>query len=121
MAMSSGCNARIPGVCRNIADTVVAAHSNYGEHGKGMARKADDCYVIYACHACHSWMDQGKASAEAKRSEWDLGFARQRKHWRRITEDPLANHKDKAAAQWALDRIKRAGASGDDQGENHER
>lgn len=39
--------------------TIVSAHSNWPDHGKGMSIKAHDCFVAHLCHACHSWLDQG--------------------------------------------------------------
>lgn len=39
--------------------TVVAAHSNMQEHGRGHAHQAHDCYVAWLCWRCHSWLDHG--------------------------------------------------------------
>lgn len=39
--------------------TIVAAHSNWSEHGKGMSIKAHDCFIAHLCARCHSWLDQG--------------------------------------------------------------
>jgi hypothetical protein len=39
--------------------TIVAAHSNSGRHGKGMAHKAHDVFVAFLCDRCHRWLDQG--------------------------------------------------------------
>ena len=39
--------------------TVVAAHSNLLEHGKGRGIKADDSMVAWLCYACHAEYDQG--------------------------------------------------------------
>ena len=39
--------------------TVVAAHSNSGADGKGMAIKADDAKIAFLCYNCHSWYDEG--------------------------------------------------------------
>jgi len=39
--------------------TIVSAHSNWSEHGKGMSIKAHDCYIAHLCHRCHAWLDQG--------------------------------------------------------------
>lgn len=51
--------------------TVCAAHSNWGEHGKGGAKKADDNRVAALCYVCHSALDQGsRMSAEARRLMW---------------------------------------------------
>lgn len=48
--------------CQNCgADdrTVVAAHSNQQEHGRGMRLKSHDMYVAFLCNACHYWYDYG--------------------------------------------------------------
>ena len=39
--------------------SVVSAHSNWSEHGKGMSIKAHDVFVAHLCFACHGWLDQG--------------------------------------------------------------
>lgn len=39
--------------------TVVWAHSNLGEHGKGMGIKAHDCMGMFLCSICHHQLDQG--------------------------------------------------------------
>lgn len=39
--------------------TIVAAHSNWSDHGKGMSIKASDCFSAHLCAACHAWLDQG--------------------------------------------------------------
>lgn len=48
----------LPGVCNYNNDTVVWAHSNRGEHGKGMGKKADDQYGAYLCYSCHQTYDR---------------------------------------------------------------
>jgi hypothetical protein len=40
--------------------TVVWAHSNLGDHGKGKSIKAHDCFGFLACDKCHYFVDQGK-------------------------------------------------------------
>jgi hypothetical protein len=69
--------------CRG-GDTTVAAHSNQARHGKGMARKADDCYSVWSCAACHSWLDQGKAPKAEKVRAFDAALGRQVKAWQSI-------------------------------------
>ena len=39
--------------------TVVAAHSNLQEHGRGHAHPSHDCYHAWLCWRCHSWLDHG--------------------------------------------------------------
>lgn len=45
-----------------------AAHSNFGEHGKGRGIKADDKYTIPLCHDCHSQFDQYNMSMTREQS-----------------------------------------------------
>ena len=56
--------------------TVVNAHSNWYEHGKGASIKAHDYYTAHLCYSCHAWLDQGKASREEKRDMWYRAFER---------------------------------------------
>lgn len=45
-------------VCCGADDgTIVAAHSNLSEHGKGGHHKAHDCMVAWLCMRCHTWYD----------------------------------------------------------------
>jgi len=71
------CTIRIPGVCNGNPETVVAAHSNQLQHGKGMGIKAHDCYAAWACSSCHAQIDQGnKLSRQEKDEYWQAGFER---------------------------------------------
>lgn len=47
--------------------TVVWAHSNEGEHGKGARIKAHDLLGNFLCMKCHTWYDQGPAPRSEKR------------------------------------------------------
>lgn len=47
-------------MCGAQDGTVVAAHSNLGEHGKGLGLKAHDCMHAWLCYRCHTEYDQGK-------------------------------------------------------------
>lgn len=71
------CYLQIHGVCLGESgrDTVVPAHANWPEYGKGMGRKADDIYTVPACSACHAWLDQGAASYEDKKVAWQVAYA----------------------------------------------
>jgi len=75
-ARGQECMVRIPNVCNNNPETVVAAHSNQLKHGKGGGLKAHDCYVAWACYACHAELDQGKMRYEQKCEYWQAGFER---------------------------------------------
>lgn len=49
--------------CQNCgADdgTIVCAHSNLYEDGKGKGMKADDLMTAHLCCRCHEWYDQRK-------------------------------------------------------------
>lgn len=67
--------------CNHLPETTVAAH--YNGEGKGMARKADDFLIVYACSGCHRWLDEGPASNFEKELEF---FAALRKTLRRLFE-----------------------------------
>jgi len=45
--------------CYTEDRTIVAAHSNWPEHGKGGSMKASDEFTADLCHKCHAWLDQG--------------------------------------------------------------
>ena len=47
-----------------------AAHSNFGEHGKGKGIKADDKYTIPLCHICHRWFDGYFQLTREQSKEW---------------------------------------------------
>lgn len=47
-------------MCGANDGTIVAAHSNLLEHGKGRGIKAHDCFVAYLCHSCHTGYDTGR-------------------------------------------------------------
>jgi hypothetical protein len=105
MAKGQSCVLRIEDVCNRDPATVVAAHSNLSIHGKGGARKADDQYHVYACSACHRWLDQGPAPAAIKECAFMAAHLWMVDIWRGIVAEPSQPAKDRAAAQWALDRL----------------
>ena len=47
--------------------TVCGAHSNWAEHGKGKAIKADDNRCASLCAKCHAELDQGKEMTKQQR------------------------------------------------------
>lgn len=59
-------------MCNAQDGTIVAAHSNLIEHGKGMGSKAHDGMAAWLCHRCHSQLDQGGALTKAERTEYTL-------------------------------------------------
>lgn len=78
LARGAPCLVGIPGVCNADPATTVAAHSPMIEHGHGMGQKSDDCFVAFACSACHDVID-GRAKASQfsvaqRRHFWRVGF-----------------------------------------------
>lgn len=106
LARSMPCLLQVLGICNRDPATTVACHSNWGEHGKAGARKADDCYSAWGCAACHTWLDQGDAAAESKRPVFDAAMLRQVEWWARIAADPTRSDPDRRAARWALDQLR---------------
>ena len=105
MARDRPCLMLVPGICNHRTDTTVAAHSNWGEHGKAKGRKADDCYSAWCCAACHTWLDQGGAPAGQKRAAFMAAHARQVLAWRQIATDPTEPARYRRAALAALERL----------------
>lgn len=106
MACGQSCVIRVPGVCNGDPSTTVAAHSNLGLHGKAKGRKADDQYHVYACSACHTWLDQGPAPAAVKRERFMSAHIWMVSIWRDIAAGfQHGTPKDVAAAHWALERL----------------
>jgi hypothetical protein len=79
--------------------TTVAAHSNFAKHGKGGARKADDCYSVWACVNCHSWLDQGSAPRAEKERAFDAAHQRQIEEWRKFEGGERLTRAAKAALE----------------------
>ncbi len=59
-------------MCHTQDDTIVAAHSNMMEHGKGMGHKAHDGMTAWLCHRCHSQLDQGSLMSKEERNVYTL-------------------------------------------------
>ena len=62
--------------CGSQDGTVVAAHSNLQEHGRGFAWKAHDCFCAFLCVRCHRFVDAGKAPREEKREAFTKAMHR---------------------------------------------
>lgn len=73
--------------CGNQDGTVVSAHSNLLEHGKGRSHKAHDGMIAFLCHRCHTDLDQGGTLTKEEKRDlmltcisrtymklWDLGL-----------------------------------------------
>lgn len=59
-------------MCGADDNTIVAAHSNLSEHGKGMGIKAHDSMHAWLCHRCHAEYDQGNKMSKAEKREFIL-------------------------------------------------
>lgn len=105
MARGRPCLLLVPGVCSHRVDTVVAAHSNLSIHGKAGARKADDCYSVWACAACHAWLDQGKADAAIKELAFMQGHLLQVLAWRQVVTAADEPSRARDAARRALEQL----------------
>lgn len=106
MARKHGCQMRRAiGCLGEDTSTTVLAHLNAGRHGKGMGIKASDGAAVYACHACHTWVDQGPAPSDEKQQAWVGGLKRQRILLQSIVDSKTALPKDKEVAAEALERI----------------
>jgi hypothetical protein len=90
-------------------ETTVACHSNFAEHGKAGARKADDCYSVWGCAACHKWLDQPIGhrgpTYEEKRGRFMLAHDDQVIEWRRVAADSTEPERFRKAALWALEQL----------------
>ena len=59
-------------MCDSQDGTIVAAHSNLYEHGKGKGLKAHDGMHAWLCHRCHFELDQGKNMSKEERRVYTL-------------------------------------------------
>ena len=51
-------------LCGRYDGTIVAAHSNLLQDGKGVGKKSDDCFIAFLCYVCHVGYDRHKISQE---------------------------------------------------------
>lgn len=107
MARKHGCLLKlVPNCLGDDTSTTVAAHANMSSYGKGGARRAHDWAIVYACHACHSELDQGRRfTRDEKKAAFEAALVRQRELYESIAADPLARPADIESAQWALERM----------------
>jgi hypothetical protein len=62
---------------RSAPEGCEPAHSNQGEHGKGMSIKAHDVFHAAMAHDCHARLDQGNdETREEKMERWQKAFER---------------------------------------------
>lgn len=57
-ARGQPCTLRLPRFCNRNAETTVSAHIR--DRHKGMAQKASDHSVCFACSGCHAALDEGR-------------------------------------------------------------
>jgi len=70
-------------LCGAQDGTVVAAHSNWLEDGRGASHKADDIYIAFLCHKCHYEIDYGNATKDEKYRDFTRAMKRT---WKRLIE-----------------------------------
>jgi hypothetical protein len=63
------CTFLIENVCDGGGPTSVWCHSNMSRHGRGLHRKADDCFGAIGCAKCHYWYDFGNTATRAEKEE----------------------------------------------------
>lgn len=62
-ARGQDCTMQVMTICNYNPETTVLAHVNTtGTGSKGA--KCHDFSAVFACHACHTWMDNYKGSGE---------------------------------------------------------
>lgn len=59
-------------MCKVNDGTIVAAHSNLLEHGKGAGHKAHDAMHAWLCYRCHTEYDQGHSMTKDEKREFIL-------------------------------------------------
>ena len=82
LCYGQGCYLRFRCCCGD-PDTVVPAHANLLELGKGRGIKVPDIYTVPACFRCHAELDQGKSMSKAERRKaWIEAY----NHWARVRQ-----------------------------------
>ncbi|MET3373472.1 hypothetical protein ABIC89_002534 [Variovorax boronicumulans] len=72
-----------------------------------MADGTADCYSVWACSRCHTWLDSDyDAEFEEKKAAFLSGLVAQVEEWKAIDGSTASSPKDRRAATWALERIK---------------
>jgi hypothetical protein len=89
------------------SDTTIAAHGNSAKYGKGMGRKADDCYTVWSCAKCHTWLDSSyNATGEERQAAFEAAHKRQVKEWTKMANgESLQVYAERIAARWALEQL----------------
>jgi hypothetical protein len=106
MARGQRCLLQVPCTCTGDTATTVACHSNQSVHGKAGARKADDQWSVWGCVRCHTWLDQGPATATEKIERFAAAHRWMVAIWQDIVAGVQpATPRERRAAEWALARI----------------
>lgn len=87
--------------CGRKDDTVVAAHANRQQLGKGMGSKAPDIFTAHLCYACHSWLDQGGTQLDptcvyspTRSGKWEMFERAMHRTWAYLWEAGIIGLKD---------------------------
>lgn len=68
-AQGEACTVQVLGICNHNPETTIPAHLPDISHG--MALKASDIFIVFACHACHECIDRRRIEPEfEERREW---------------------------------------------------
>lgn len=105
MARGRPCLLQAPYTMHHDPATTVGCHGNGSQFEKGAHRKADECFVVWGCFECHSWLDQGSASAHEKERVFHLGMFRQMLAWEQVAASESEPARFRKAAEWALDHL----------------
>ena len=69
-ARGEECTLMLPGICNFDPETVVWAHSNRSQDGKGAGLKSEDDKGAYACFCCHAVYDRQRKRPEGLSLEY---------------------------------------------------
>ena len=105
MARGRRCLLCFAGECACTPGSVVACHSNQQGHGKGKARKADDCYSVWGGDRAHRELDQGLRTRAENEAIFMRAHIRQVFEWRQIATDPSEPERFRRAARRALEHL----------------
>jgi len=104
------CLLRVPGVCPYpgmLRDDCCACHGNSSIYGKGLGRKADDCFVVRGCARCHLFIDSSyNATQEQRQDAFRAGLQRQITEWRYLLTCADTPAKDREAVALALEHLR---------------
>lgn len=81
-AQGEACTLNVAGVCNYNTESTVLAHLPDESHGMGL--KADDIAGVFACSACHDWLDRRSKGDQSDR-DWYMRRALVRT-WRRLID-----------------------------------